>query len=175
MNMRTIFKNKLFKVLIGVLVAIVLLVVIVMELVGGFELMHFNSGSITDWRLGGTIEGVSSPHDGITADIRGFDWFEDDGEMGFQSSGGTRYYMDYYPSDGIGGFRIVGFFSAEKVYSVLSIRVGDDLSDATMQLLDKGYSMQSGGLNKCSAINGHVTVTLYFEHGVVTQIEARLK
>lgn len=173
--MRKLFKNRLFVVLLCVIVAAVLLLLLGMKLIGSFELLSFNSGSITDWRLGGKVEGISSPYDGKYADIHGFEWFEENGEAGLVSSNGTRYYMDYYPSEGFGGYRIVGFSSSEKVYSVMSIRIGDDINEATMQLMDKGYSMQSGGLNKCSAVNGHVTVTLYFEHGVVTQIEARLE
>lgn len=173
--MRNLFKNKLFRVVLCVVVAAAILLLLGMKLLGSFELLSFNSGSITDWRLGGKVEGISSAEDGKYADIRGFDWFEENGEVGLISSDGTRYYMDYYPGESFGGFRIVGFSTSEKVYSVLSIRIGDDLSDATMTLMDKGYSMDGGGLNKCRAVNGHVTVTLYFEHGVVTQIEARLK
>lgn len=173
--MRKLFKNKLFRVLLCVIVAAVLLLLLGMKLYGSFEIISFNSGSITEWRLGGTIEGISSAEDGKNTDVRGFEWFEENGEVGLESSDGTRYYLDYYPNDFLGGYRVVGFSTSEKVYSVLSIRIGDDLSDATMTLMDKGYSMDGGGINVCRAVNGHVTVILYFEHGVVTQIEARLK
>ncbi len=173
--MRKLFKNKLFRVLLCIIVAAVLLLLLGMKLYGSFEILSFNSGSITDWRLGGKVEGISSAEDGKNTDVKGFEWFEENGEVGLVDSDGTRYYMSNYPSEGIGSFRITGFSTTEKVYSVLSIRIGDDLSDATMTLLDKGYSMDGGGLNVCRAVNGHVTVTLYFEHGVVTQIEARLK
>ncbi len=173
--MRDLLKNKIFRRLLLVLVAVVLLVLLGMELCGSFEIIGFNSGSITDWRLGGKVDGIDSASDGKNVDIRGFEWFELNGEVGLVDSDGTRYYMGNYPADAIGGFRIVGFSTTEKVYSVLSIRIGDDINDATMLLMDKGYSMDGGGLNKCRAVNGHVTVILYFEHGVVTRIEARLK
>lgn len=173
--MRTIFQNKLFKILLGVIVAAVLLSLLGMWLYGGFEIIGFNSASITDWRLNGTVDGISSPEDGERADIPGFFWFEDaDGRMGLEAADSTRYYMDYYPNDGIGRFRIVGFSSFEKVYSVLKIRVGDSITDATRQLMDLGYSMDGGGLNVCKASNGHITVTVSFEHGYVTHIEALL-
>lgn len=173
--MRTIFKNKLFKILLIVIVIAAVLTVLGMSLYGSFEIIQFNSNSITDWRLDGSVEGISSPEEGERADIPGFFWFEDeDGSMGLQASDGTRYYMDYYPNDSLGRFHVVGFGSSEKVYSVLDIRVGDSITDATSQLMGCGYSMDGGGLNICKATKGHITVIISFEHGYVTHIEASL-
>ena len=174
-KMRTIFKNKLFKILLIVILIAAVLTVLGMSLYGSFEIIQFNSNSITDWRLDGSVEGISSPEEGERADIPGFFWFEDeDGSMGLQASDGTRYYMGYYPNDSLGRFHVVGFGSSEKVYSVLDIRVGDSITDATTQLMNCGYSMDGGGLNICKATKGHISVIISFEHGYVTHIEASL-
>ena len=62
--MRTIFKNKLFKILLIVIVIAAVLTVLGMSLYGSFEIIQFNSNSITDWRLDGSVEGISSPEEG---------------------------------------------------------------------------------------------------------------
>ena len=70
--MRTIFKNKLFKILLIVILIAAVLTVLGMSLYGSFEIIQFNSNSITDWRLDGTVDGISSPEEGARADIPGF-------------------------------------------------------------------------------------------------------
>ena len=69
---------------------------------------------------------------------------------------------------------MVGFSSAEKSYSVLGIRVGDDELDAKTSLLDARYKMADGGFNSCRAEKGRVSIELTFEHGKVTNVAAFL-
>lgn len=167
--MKKISPNVL-KVIIGAVIVAALIIAVVFLLRGTPALIQLNSGSMTDWRLGAQVDGISSAEDGKSAQISQFSWFEDaDGACGLASnSGETRYYMGSHT----GSFCVIGFESTAREYALLGIRVGDDELDAKTRLLEKGYSVQGGGFNTCTASRGDVTVVLGFDRGLVTKIAA---
>ncbi len=171
--MRKLFKNRYVKY--GAIAAVIIIVVliIVFRIFGTGELTLLNSNSITDWKLGGTVKGISSLEDGRTADCSPFVWFEEDGKAGLRNEGtGTCYYMSKYPTSNAGKFCVTGFVSSEKVYSIMGVRVGDSELDAKNELLDSGFRITGGGLNSVRAVLGSVTIELLFEHGTVIQVAA---
>ena len=131
----------------------------------------------SDYRytLGGSIDYIRSADDAKQYDADGFEWFSDErGEGIMQADTDTRYYLGKHPDSGLGGYGVIGFSSAEKSYSVLGIRVGDDELDAKTALLDARYKMADGGFNSCRAEKGRVSIELTFEHGKVTNVAAFL-
>ena len=139
------------------------------------ELALLNTHSIMDWRLGGCVDGIRSPEDAASYDDEHYGWFEDSVGEGIASlEADTKYYLGRYPDAGLGGYRVTGFSSSEKYYSVMGIRVGDDELEAKTSLLDYNFKMTGGGFNTCRAVKGDITVVLSFEHGVVTNIAAYL-
>lgn len=171
--MRRLFENKYIKY--GVIAAVIIAVIVfaMFKIFGTGEITVLNSNSITDWKLGGTVEGISCAEDGENADYSPFEWFEnEDGTMGLCSDDGTCYYMSKYPLKAAGKFCVTGFVSRENVYTVMGVRVGDDELEAKTLLLDKGFSVTAGGLNSVRAVSGCVTIELLFEHGTVIQVAA---
>lgn len=163
------------KLAIIALIVLIAILALIFTWFGTFELFQFNTRSLTDWRLGGSIDYIGSADDAKQYDEDGFEWFSDEnGEGIVQSDTGTRYYLGKHPDSGLGSYGVVGFSSSEKYYSVLGIRVGDDELDAKTELLDSNYTMVSGGFNSCRAKKGRVTIELNFEHGKVTNIAAYL-
>jgi len=167
--MRWLLEKKYFKYGVIAAVIIVILLIVLLKVFGAGEITLLNSKSITDWKIGGTVIGITSPEEGEYADYKGFEWFSEDGKMGLRSDNGTCYYMSYYPAN---KFCVTGFVTSEKVYSILGIRVGDDELEAKNILLDMGFSVTAGGLNSVRAVKGCVTVELRFSHGSVTQVSA---
>ena len=164
-------------IIIGVVILVLIagVAVFILNSAGVPELTQFNSASMTDWTLGGEIDGITTLRDARSYDPEHFEYFTDDNGSGIKSlSSNTRYYLGYYPSGNIDECRVVGFTTTEKVYSVMGIRTGDDELEAKTSLLDDGYSLSGGGLNSCRATNGHITVYLSFEHGSVTGVAAFL-
>lgn len=160
------------KIIIGTAVVAIAVVAAVLILRGTPELIQLNSSSMTDWRLGASIEGISSREDGASAQIPQFSWFEEpDGDCGLESSSGTAW---YYMGNYAGSYCVTGFASTAREYSLLGIRVGDDELGAKTELLDRGYSMTGGGFDTCTAVRGNITVELGFRSGAVTQIAAYL-
>lgn len=160
-------------------IAAVIIAVIILTLLAswtGFgELASFNSHSMMDWQLGGSIEYVRSPEDAKVFDEEHYEWFEDDKGKGIVGIGtDTKYYLGRHPDAELGSYKVVGFSSSEKYYSVMGIRVGGDELDAKTVLLDDNFKMAGGGLNSCRAVKGNITVELSFEHGIVTNIAAYL-
>ncbi|MDO4816415.1 MAG: hypothetical protein Q4A83_07440 [Bacillota bacterium] len=171
--MRRLFQKKFVKYGVISAVIIIIALIIVFKIFGTGELTMFNSKSITDWKLGGSVEGISSPEDGESADCSPFVWFDEDGKTGLRNEDtGTCYYMSKYPLTNAGKFCVTGFESPERVYSIMGIRVGDSELDAKTLLLDSGYSVVGGGLNSMRAVNGCITIELLFEHGSVIRIAA---
>lgn len=171
--MRKLFKNRFVKY--GVIFAVILIAVflIVSAIIGAGEITLLNSKSLTDWKLGGTVEGISSPEEGEAAVIIPYRWFDEDGKMGLRNEAtGTTYYMGKYPSSTAGKFCVTGFVSAEKAYSILGIRTGTPEEDAKSILLRNGYVLVAGGMNSCRAERGNVTIELLFQHGSVIRISA---
>lgn len=167
--------KKTLKISLIVLVALALVLTLVFSWFGTIELAQFNSRSLTDWRLGGSINFIRSADDAKQYNEDGYEWFSDErGEGIVQSDTDTRYYLGKHPDSGIGGYGVIGFSSSEKYYSVLGIRVGDDELDAKTELLDSKYKMTSGGFNSCRAEKGRVSIELTFEHGKVTNVAAYL-
>ena len=148
--------KKTLKLAIIILLAAAVLLGAAFTWFGTFELAQFNTRSLTDWRLGGSIDYIRSADDVMQADTD------------------TRYYLGKHPDSGLGGYGVIGFSSAEKSYSVLGIRVGDDELDAKTALLDARYKMADGGFNSCRAEKGRVSIELTFEHGKVTNVAAFL-
>lgn len=160
-------------------IAAVIIAVVILALLAswtGFgELSSFNSHSMMDWRLGGSIKYVRSPDDAKVFDEDHYAWFEDAQGEGIVAVGtDTKYYLGKHPDASLGGYKVIGFSSSEKYYSVMGIRVGDDELDAKTILLDDNFKMSGGGLNTCRAVKGNITVVLNFEHGIVTNIAAYL-
>ena len=160
--------KKTLKLAIIILLAAAVLLSVVFTWFGTFELAQFNTRSLTDWRLGGSIDYIRSADDAKQYDADGR------GEGIMQAGTDTRYYLGKHPDSGLGGYGVVGFSSAEKSYSVLGIRVGDDELDAKTSLLDARYKMADGGFNSCRAEKGRVSIELTFEHGKVTNVAAFL-
>lgn len=166
---------KTLRLAICAVVAAALILALLLSWLGGGELALFNSHSMLDWRLGGSIEHVRSPEDAKCYDEEHYEWFSDADGEGIASLGtDTKYYLGKHPDAGLGGYKVIGFSSSEKYYSVMGIRVGDDELEAKTTLLDYNFKMAGGGFNTCRAVKGNITVTLSFEHGVVTNIAARL-
>lgn len=157
------------------LIALILVLTLIFSWFGTFELAKFNARSLTDWRLGGSVSLVRNAEDAKDYDRDGYEWFSDDDGEGIQSTdSNTRYYLGKHPDAGLGGYKVIGFYSGEKYYSVLGIRVGDDELEAKSTLLDLNYKLAGGGFNSCRAEKGRVTVELGFEHGKVTTVAAYL-
>ena len=149
--------KKTLKLAIIILLAAAVLLSAAFTWFGTFELAQFNTRSLTDWRLGGSIDYIRSADDAKQYDADGFEWFSDErGEGIMQADTDTRYYLGKHPDSGLGGYGVIGFSSAEKSYSVLGIRVGDDELDAKTALLDARYKMADGGFNSCRAEKGRV-------------------
>ena len=158
----------------GALVAAVLFLLIFWF--GVIELSVFNSRSMTDWRLGSPITGISGPEDGRYVVLPQFEWYEDGTRAGLRSAdGGTYYFMGMRPDAGFGSYCVTGFVTTGTDYSILGIRIGDDELEAKTKLLNAGYSINAGALDRCRAEKGKITVILAFAHGCVTQMEAHLK
>lgn len=164
-------------IIIGILAVLVIAVaaVLILRHTGVTELTQFNSASMMDWSLGSEIDGITAIRDARSYDPEHFEYFTDDNGSGIKSlSSNTRYYLGYYPSGNIDDCRVVGFATTEKIYSVMGVRTGDDELAAKTALLDSGYSIDGGGMNRCHASNGRISVYLSFEHGVVTGVAAYL-
>ena len=143
---------------------------------GVIELSTFNSRSVLEWRLGAPISGISGPEDGRNVILPQYEWYEDGQRAGLKSAdGGTYYFMGMRPDAGFGSYCVTGFVTNERDYSILGIRIGDDELAAKTKLLNEGYSINSGALDRCLAEKGKITVILAFAHGCVTQMEAHLK
>lgn len=171
--MRRLFEKKIVRYGVISAVIIIIALIIVFKILGAGEITMLNSKSITDWKMGGSVEGISSPSDGKSVDYSPFVWFDENGKTGLRNEGtGTCYYMSKYPMSNAGKFCVTGFESSENVYSIMGIRVGDSELDAKNQLLDSGYSFIGGGLNSMRAVNGCITIELLFEHGTVIRIAA---
>lgn len=170
--MRKLFEKKYFKYGAIAAVIIIVILIVVLKIFGTGEITVLNSKSITDWKLGGSVDGISSAKDGPDADCAPFVWFDEDGKTGLRNSEGTCYYMSKYPMTNAGKFCVTGFVSSEKVYSIMGIRVGDSELEAKNLLLDSSYSIVGGGLNSVRAEFGCVTIELLFEHGTVIQVAA---
>lgn len=153
---------------------IALILVLAFSAFGVDELTQFNSRSMMDWRLGGSIDGVRSTADAEEYDTEHFEFFTAENGEGISPVGtDTRYFLGSSATT-IGRYRVTGFSSSESTYSVLGIRVGDDELDSKTELLDLGYKMNGGGHNECIAVKGHIVVVLKYEHGFVTNIGAYL-
>lgn len=172
--MRKLLKNKHVRRALIAIAIFVLVFIIISEVFGAGEITLLNSKSFTDWKLGGSVDGISSPEDGKAAAPAPFVWFEDeDGKMGLRNDEtGTCYYMAMYPTDNAGKFCVTGFTTKDKMYSVMDIRVGDSESSARAELLDSRFTIVAGGQNSCRASMGSVSIVLYFEHGTVVEISA---
>ena len=167
--------KKTIKLAVIIILAAALVLALVFSWFGTIELAQFNSRSLMDWRLGSSIDCVRSLDDAKAYDEGRYRWFSDERGSGISAKGtDTRYYLGSHPDSGLGGYKVIGFSSSEKYYSVLGIRVGDDELDAKTTLLDSGYTMRGGGFNSCRAHRGQVTIELSFEHGLVTNIAAYL-
>lgn len=167
--------KRTIKLAVMIVLAAAVVLALIFSWFGTIELVQFNSRSLMDWRLGSSIEYVRSLDDAKTYDEDHYQWFSDERGSGISAkSTDTRYYLGSHPDSGLGGYKVIGFSSSEKYYSVLGIRVGDDELDAKTTLLDSGYTMQGGGFNSCRAHRGQVTIELNFEHGIVTNISAYL-
>lgn len=124
--------KKTLKLAIIILLAAAVLLSAAFTWFGTFELAQFNTRSLTDWRLGGSIDYIRSADDAKQYDADGFEWFSDErGEGIMQAGTDTRYYLGKHPDSGLGGYGVVGFSSAEKSYSVLAS------ASATMSLTQK--------------------------------------
>lgn len=166
---------KTLKLGIAAVITAAIILALLLSWFGGGELALFNSHSMLDWRLGSSIDNIRSPEDAKCYDTQHYDWFEDSIGEGIASLGtDTKYYLGKHPDAGLGGYKVIGFSSSEKYYSVMGIRVGDDELEAKTALLDHNFKMTGGGFNTCRAVKGNITVSLSFEHGVVTNIAAYL-
>ncbi|MGM9575179.1 MAG: hypothetical protein ACI3VE_04655 [Oscillospiraceae bacterium] len=167
--------RKTLRIGIAALIAAALVLTLLLSWFDAGELTLLNTHSMMDWRLGGSIDGIRSPEDAKNYDDEHYDWFEDSVGEGIASlDANTKYYLGRHPDAGFGGYRVIGFSSSEKYYSVMGIRVGDDELEAKTALLNYNFKMTGGGFNTCRAVKGDVTVALSFEHGVVTNIAAYL-
>lgn len=167
--------KKTLRIAAAAVAAAVLILVLVLSWFDAGELALFNSHSMLDWRLGGSIDGIRSPEDAMSYDDEHYDWFEDSAGEGIVSlDADTKYYLGRHPDAGLGSYSVIGFSSSEKYYSVMGIRVGDDELEAKTALLNYSFKMTGGGFNTCRAVKGDITVMLSFEHGVVTSIAAYL-
>ena len=163
--------QKTLRTVIAAVIAAAFILALLLAWFSVAELALLNTHSIMDWRLGGCVDGIRSPEDAASYDDEHYDWFEDSVGEGIVD---TKYYLGRYPDAGLGGYRVTGFSSSEKYYSVMGIRVGDDELEAKTSLLDYNFKMTGGGFNTCRAVKGDITVVLSFEHGVVTNIAAYL-
>ena len=166
---------KTLRIGIAAVVGAALILALLLSWFGVGELALLNNHSMMDWRLGSSIDHVRSPEDAAGYDPEHYEWFEDsigEGIAGLDAD--TKYYLGKYPDSGLGGYKVIGFSSSEKYYSVMGIRVGDDELEAKTVLLDYNFKMTGGGFNTCRAVKGGITVVLSFEHGVVTNIAAHL-
>ena len=174
--MKKSLNDPLFKY--GIIAAAVIAVVlaVIFFWYGSVEISRFNSRSMLEWTLGGTVVGIDGPGTGIDATVAQFEWFEDDrGRMGLKSTKtSTYYFMGRRPDAGLGKFCVTGFATNDDGYSVLGIRIGTDELTAKTILLDEGYSIDSGALDLCQAQRGRISIILAFAHGRVSQIEAHL-
>lgn len=169
--MHKLFRKRWVKYLIIAAVAIIALFLIFSVIFGAGEITMFNSKSIIDWELGESVIGISCPEDGEKVDYSTFTWFNDGEKMGlWNAQTGTRYFMSNYPFDAAGKFCVTGFITAERLYSVLGISIGDAEDTTITKLLDYGFNIDGGGLNSCRAQKGRLTMELQFWHGSVTQI-----
>lgn len=172
--MRKNTKKHIIICIIAVLV-IAIAAAVILRQTGVTELTQFNSASMMDWALGSKIDGITLLEDARDYDPEHFEYFTDDNGSGIRSlSSNTRYYLGYYPSGNIDDCRVVGFATTENIYSVMGVRTGDEELEAKTSLLDDGYSIDGGGMNRCHASNGRISVYLSFEHGVVTGVAAFL-
>ncbi len=167
--------KKILRLGIAAIVIIALSLTLLLSWFGSGELVQFNAHSLLDWRLGSSVDGIRSADDAKMYDDEHYDWFENDRGEGIVSvDSDTRYYFGKHPDAGLGGYKVIGFSSSEKYYSVMGVRVGDDELEAKTTLLNSSYKISGGGFNTCRAVNGNVTIVLSFEHGVVTNIAAYL-
>ena len=167
--------RKTLRTVIAAVIAAAFILALLLAWFSVAELALLNTHSIMDWRLGGCVDGIRSPEDAASYDDEHYGWFEDSVGEGIASlEADTKYYLGRYPDAGLGGYRVTGFSSSEKYYSVMGIRVGDDELEAKTSLLDYNFKMTGGGFNTCRAVKGDITVVLSFEHGVVTNIAAYL-
>ena len=172
--MKKLTKKHIF-ICIAVLLVIAAAAVYILSRTGATELTQFNSASMMDWKLGGNIDGITNVKDARSYDPEHFEYFTDDNGSGIKSLGSnTRYYLGYCSGGNTDDCRVVGFATTEKIYSVMGVRTGDGELEAKSALLDAGYSLDGGGMNRCHASNGRVSVYLTFEHGVVTGVAAYL-
>lgn len=174
--MRKLFKKRWFKCSVIAAAVIILLIIIISSIFGAKEIAFFNAKSIMNWKLGESVEGISSPEDGEKVDYSAFTWFNDGETMGlWNAQTGTRYFMSDYPSDKLGKFCVTGFVTNERVYSVMGISVGDDEVATKNKLLDYGFDYSGGGHNSCRAEKGSIAMELEFWHGSVIQIYVYIK
>ena len=173
--MRKLFKKRWFKYGLLAAAVIIVLIIIVSSIFGTKEITLLNAKSIMNWKLGETVEGISSPEDGEKVDYSAFTWFNDGKTMGLENAHGTRYFMSDYPSDKLGKFCVTGFVTNERVYSVMGISVGDDEVATKNKLLDYGFDYSGGGHNSCRAEKGSIAMELEFWHGSVIQIYVYIK
>ena len=172
--MKKIKKKRIIICILAVLV-IAIAAVLILRRTGATALAQFNSASMLDWSLGGEIDGITKIEDARSYDSEHFEYFADDNGSGIKSlSSNTRYYLGYCSGGNTDDCRVVGFATTEKIYSVMGVRTGDGELEAKSALLDAGYSLDGGGMNRCHASNGRVSVYLTFEHGVVTGVAAYL-
>ena len=163
----------LIRILIAAAIIISVGIVLFMRWSGTAELSLYNSRSMMDWKLGGKITGIASVEDIGSYDPEHFKYFSDKNGCGLKSvSSNTRYYLDF---DNGGSCRVIGFTTTANYYSIMGIRIGDDELESRTVLLDNGYSMDGGGLDRCRATSGKITVYLNFEHGIVTGMAAFIK
>ena len=70
--------KKTLKLAIIILLAAAVLLGAAFTWFGTFELAQFNTRSLTDWRLGGSIDYIRSADDAKQYDADGFEWFSDE-------------------------------------------------------------------------------------------------
>ena len=164
--------KKAIKLALIVLAAVAVSVLLVCWTSGRFEISQINNHSLTDWHLGGKIDGVNSAEDAENEPLKHFSWFDDGKASGFVSQDGkTKYYLGRH----FGKYCVIGFESSDTRYNVLGLRVGDAQIDAETALLEYGYRISEGGLNKCVAGKGKVQIQLSFDDGEIAAISVRLK
>lgn len=168
--------KKTLRIVLILLLAAAVVLVLCLSWYGTVELASFNARSLTDWRLGSSIDYIRNEEDAKYYDDIHYDWFSDELGQGIVLVGtDTKYYLGNYPDSGFGKYRVIGFSSSEEYYSILGIRVGDDELSAKTALLDSNYTMFGGGFNTCSARCGNISVVLDFERGTVTNISVFLE
>ena len=168
-------RRKLLKIFLIILAVAVAAFLAVTEFFGAGEITLVNSKSELDWKLGGTVLGITSPEDGEYIDLAPFVWFSEDGRNGLRSeTTGTVYYMSVYPDNSAGKFCVTGLETTDEDLRVMDIRIGDTEDDAKHVLMKHHWHLTAGGLNCCRATLGSITLEIFFEHGAVSRITAQL-